>query len=264
MFCIGLCSVNINMKKLIQFTLLSISSAFSLAHAADSSQLQKLEPETITAESTHLTTRIEWTQFPRIQYNSSELSGQNRSAIIRVKANKQGHVTDADIQESTGVKALDQKLIRAVEQAEVKPHQENGNKKSIVGYQTFTLRLKDATDQTQSNAVCKYSFNSEVWHRQSKDKSTAFKYSQQPSLSLDQTLLKFKDRTVKFKFKVNKQGEVTQVKLKKLSGVNAIDQAVYNALSNSKVELKRTASTLWMYKKHTLKDEIQFTMDDCH
>lgn len=43
---------------------------------------------------------------------------------------------------------------------------------------------------------------------------------------------------MKFKFKVNKQGEVTQVKLKKLSGVNAIDQAVYNALSNSKVELK--------------------------
>ena len=69
---------------------------------------------------------------------------------------------------------------------------------------------------------------------------------------------------MKFKFKVDKQGEVTQVKLKKLSGVNAIDQAVYNALSNSKVELKRTASTLWMYKKHTLKDEIQFKMDDCH
>ena len=252
------------MKKLVQLTFLSMGLAFSFAHASDSKKLQKLESETITAESTHLTTRIEWTQFPRIQYNSSELSGQNRSAIVRVKANKHGQVTDADIQESTGVKALDQKLIRAVEQAKVKPHQENGNKKSIVGYQTFTLRLKDASDQTQNNVVCKYSFDSDVWRRQQKDKSTAFKYTQQPNLSLDQNLLKFKDRTVKFKFKVNKQGEVTQVKLKKLSGVNAIDQAVASAISNSKVELKRTASTLWMYKKHTLKDEIHFAMDNCH
>ena len=252
------------MKKLIQLTLLFTSCALSSAHAANSQQLQKLEPETITAESTHLTTRIEWTQFPRIQYNSAELSEQDRSAIIRIKANKQGHVINADIQESTGIKALDQKIIRAVEQAKVKPHQENGNKKAIVGYQTFTLRLKDASDQTQNNAVCKYSFDSEVWHRQSKDKSTVFKYAQQPTLSLDQNLLKFKDRTVKFKFKVNKQGEVTQVKLKKLSGVNAIDQAVANAVSNSQVELKRTASTLWMYKKHTLKDEIHFAMDNCH
>lgn len=252
------------MKKLVQLTFLSMGLTFSFAHASDSQKLQKLEPETLTAESAHLTTRIEWTKFPRVQYNSTELSGQDRSAIVRVKANKQGRVTHADIQESTGLKALDQKLILAVEQAEVKPHQENGNKKSVVGYQTFTLRLKDASDQTQNNIVCKYSFDSDVWRRQSKDKSTAFKYMQQPTLSLDQNLLKFKDRTVKFKFKVNKQGEVTQVKLKKLSGVNAIDQAVSNAISNSKVELKRTVSTLWIYKKHTFKDEIHFAMDDCH
>ena len=52
--------------------------AFSFAHASDSQKLQKLEPETLTAESAHLTTRIEWTKFPRVQYNSTELSGQDR------------------------------------------------------------------------------------------------------------------------------------------------------------------------------------------
>ena len=251
------------MKKLVQLTFLSLGLSTSLTHAAQSHKLQKLEPETVTAETAHLTTRIEWTKFPRIQYNGTELSNQDRSAIIRIKANKNGQITDADVQESTGIKALDQKIIRAVEDAEVRPHHENGNKQAIVGYQTFTLRLKEASDQVQNQPTCHYSFLSETWRKQQKDKSTAFRYAQQPELNINQNLLKFKDRTVKFKFKVDKQGHVTQVKLKKLSGVNAIDQAIVNAVSNSKVELKRTASTLWIYKKHTLKDEIHFVMNEC-
>lgn len=78
MLCICRCYVNINMKKLVQLTFLSMGLAFSFAHASDSQKLQKLEPETLTAESAHLTTRIEWTKFPRVQYNSTELSGQDR------------------------------------------------------------------------------------------------------------------------------------------------------------------------------------------
>ncbi|KAF1022824.1 MAG: hypothetical protein GAK29_03081 [Acinetobacter bereziniae] len=67
----------------------------------------------------HLTTQIQWVKFPQVQYQTAELKTQDRSAIIRVSANSSGQVTDAEVQESTGITSLDQKLIDAVEAAKV-------------------------------------------------------------------------------------------------------------------------------------------------
>ena len=172
-------------------------------------------------------------------------------------------MVEADVQESTGLRALDQKLIDAVEDAKVKPVQKNGKAVPIVGYQTFTLSLNNAEDRISSKKQCTYSFNSQNWIKQEKDKSVAFHYLQQPSLALDQSLLKNKDRVVKFKFKLNKQGEIAQVKLTKLSGVNAIDQQVIEAVEHAQVSVKRSYRTLWIYKKSSFSDQIQFKQNDC-
>lgn len=251
------------MKKLIPLTLLSFSFCINFAHATESKKLKKLESEIINAEAPHLTTRIPWIKFPHVEYSSAELSGKDRSAVIKIHANKHGKITKTNIQESTGLNTLDKKLIYAIEQAQVHPPQKNGEKQALIGYQTFTLRLNDAVDQVQTQPSCQYTFQSEVFRAQRKGKSTPFLYLRQPVLKLDENLLKFKDRTVKFKFKINKYGQVTEVKLKKLSGVNAIDQAVITALSYSKVRSKPNASTLWLYKKNTLNDEINFVIGDC-
>ena len=76
-------------------------------------------------------------------------------------------------------------------------------------------------------------------------------------------LLNDQDRVVKFKFKVDQQGDVTQVKLKKRSGVNAIDQQVIEAVQHSQVAVKRSYKTLWIYKKSTFKDELHFQVNAC-
>ncbi|ELW82844.1 TonB family protein [Acinetobacter bereziniae] len=215
----------------------------------------------------HLTTRIQWVKFPQVQYQTAELKTQDRSAIIRVSANSLGQVTDAEVQESTGITALDQKLIDAVEAAKVKPYSKNGKAIPIVGYQTFTLNMDNAQDNTQAHAQlseCTFAFNSKHWIKQTQDKSVAFHYTQQPQLSLDSALLKNKDRTVKFKFKVDQQGNVKRVKLTQLSGVNAIDQQVIQAVEQTQIQVKRSYRTLWTFKPRSFNDEIQFKINDCN
>ena len=72
--------------------------------------------------------------------------------------------------------------------------------------------------------------------------------------------LKGKDRLVRFNFKVNKQGEATQVKINKGSGIYALDAQVMQALSNTQVDVPKK---LWFFKKSRLKDEIHFKLDKC-
>ncbi|WP_445116443.1 TonB family protein [Acinetobacter sp. WZC-1] len=252
----------LNMNRLSYLTLL-MCLPLTTIHAAEPSRIKRLTTETITAEPAHLTTRIQWIKYPHLQYKIEELAGQDRSAIIRIQADKTGHVVGTTVQESTGVKALDQKLIAAVSQAKIKPHLQNGTAQSVIGYQNFTLKLKDSADQANARQPCVYHFDSANWLRQQQNKSVPFSYRQQPQLQIHETALKNSTRVVKVKFRVNKQGEVTHVKLKKRSGVNAIDQQVIEALSHSQVQVNRTAATLWLYKKSTLSDEIQFKAGSC-
>ncbi|OTG67306.1 TonB family protein [Acinetobacter silvestris] len=214
-------------------------------------------------ETPHLTTRIQWIKFPQLQYQSADLANQDRSAIVRVYADKTGNVIKSDIQESTGLKALDQKLVSAVRNAKVKPHIKDGAALDIIGFQTFTLKVDDSEDKRSNKNNCTYTFASKNWLKQENNKSVPFKYTQQPSLQLDESLLKGQDRLIKFKFKVNKHGEVSRVKLKKRSGINALDQHVIDAISNVKIITNRSYKTLWIYKKSTLNDEIQFKLDEC-
>lgn len=256
------CMIANSMNKVLVLSCLLYLPIYS--HSAE--RLPTIEVQGSTAESSdsqYLTTRIQWIKFPQVSYQTADLKNENRSAIIRVQTDKTGKVVDADVQESTGLRTLDQTLIHAVEQAKVKPVQKNGKAVPIIGYQTFTLSLNNAEDRVSQTKQCTYQFNSKNWIKQEKDKSVAFSYLKQPSLALDPSLLKNKDRVVKFKFKLNKQGEISQVKLTKRSGVNALDQQVIEAVEHAQVSVKRSYRTLWIYKKSSFSDQIQFKKDDC-
>ena len=134
---------------------------------------------------------------------------------------------------------------------------ENGEAKAIIGYQAFNLRVKGNTPE------CDFNFDSKVWNAQSADKKTPFQYVSQPKLDLTSHELKQHDRKVKFNFKVDKHGQVKKVKIKQGSGIYVLDQKVVEALRNSQISVKRTASTLWIYKKSNFKDEIQFKVNGC-
>ncbi len=226
----------------------------------DNKATQQLAVQTITAEPAHLTTRIDWIKFPRLKYDDADLNGRERAAIVRIKANEKGKVIDASVQESTGIKKLDQILIHAILSAQTKPFVKDDNHLSVIGYQSFSLKLNN---NDAENQACSITGTSKNWQRQQQQKSVGFEYLAQPNIKIEKDVLKNQNRVVKFKFKVDKQGDIQKVELKKRSGINAIDQQVIEAIQNRKVQTRRTASTLWIYKKSKLNDEISFNTNNC-
>ena len=228
-----------------------------LSHAAQPPL--ELSIQKSSAQSAHLTTRIQWVDFPKPQYKNSDLNQQNRAAIIRIYADETGDVTKASVQESTGLKALDEKLVNAVLQAKIKPFVEDGTASAIIGYQVFNLNL--TPDDAEA---CNYTFDSKNWLAQQQQQKVPFQYQAQPTLALYSTQLNGHDRQVKFNFKTDKHGNIKKPKITKGSGIYELDQQVLQAVANSKVSVKRTASTLWLYKKSKFKDAIEFDFESCH
>ena len=237
--------------------LLALSTLpFHLSHAAQPPL--ELTIQKSSAQSAHLTTRIQWVDFPKPQYKNSDLNQQNRAAIIRVYADETGDVTKATVQETTGIKALDEKLVNAVLQAKVKPFIEDDTALAVIGYQVFNLNL--TPDDAEA---CNYSFDSKNWRAQQQQQKVPFQYQVQPKLALDSTQLNGHDRQIKFSFKADKHGNIKKPKIIKGSGIYALDQQVLQAVANSKVSVKRTASRLWLYKKSKFKDAIEFDLNAC-
>ena len=237
--------------------LLALSTLpFHLSHAAQPPL--ELTIQKSSAQSAHLTTRIQWLDFPKPQYKNSDLNQQNRAAIIRVYADETGDVTKATVQETTGIKALDEKLVNAVLQAKVKPFMEDDTALAVIGYQVFNLNL--TPDDAEA---CNYSFDSKNWRAQQQQQKVPFQYQVQPKLALDSTQLNGHDRQIKFSFKADKHGNIKKPKIIKGSGIYALDQQVLQAVANSKVSVKRTASRLWLYKKSKFKDAIEFDLNAC-
>ena len=237
--------------------LLALSTLpFHLSHAAQPPL--ELTIQKSSAQSAHLTTRIQWVDFPKPQYKNSDLNQKNRAAIIRVYADETGDVTKATVQETTGLKALDEKLVNAVLQAKVKPFMEDDTALAVIGYQVFNLNL--TPDDAEA---CNYSFDSKNWRAQQQQQKVPFQYQAQPKLALDSTQLNDHDRQIKFSFKADKHGNIKKPKITKGSGIYALDQQVLQAVANSRVSVKRTASTLWLYKKSKFKDAIEFDLNAC-
>ncbi len=247
------------MKPTLPLLLLS-GIAVSTLHAAEPTITKKLNIQKSTALPAHLTTRIQWNKFPQPQYKNEDLKEQNRAAIVRIITDEEGQISKATVQESTGLAQLDQLLLNAVMQAQVKPYLQDGVALPVIGYQTFSLNLINE-EMPVTPTVCQYTFTSKNWLAQKKEKSVPFSYRSQPkTLQLQAALLEQKPRLVKFSFKVNKQGEVQKVKLKKGSGNQKIDQQLIQAISQSKVDVPRK---FWIYKPSNLQDQIMLDPRHC-
>lgn len=244
------------MKQLLCFSLI-LSFPFVHSYSAEKANTSQLAVQKSTALPAHLTTRIQWTTFPQPQYNNNDLKGQNRAAILRIYADETGKITQASVQESTGLKNLDEILIQAVRKAHVQPYKVEDTTLPIIGYQTFSLNLE------QEQAECNYGFNSRNWQAQQQQQKVKFSYTNQPQLELSRDDLNEHDRHIKFSFKADKHGDVKKVKINQGSGLYALDQNIIQAVSNSQVTVKRSASTLWLYKKSSFKDEIHFKLNQC-
>ena len=246
------------MKTSLYITLLLGLSATHLY--AKPTQLQPtpkatLEVQKSAALPAHLTTRLTWRKFPQPKYQNEDLNQQNRAAIVRIYADETGKISQATIQESTGLKKLDDALLQAVRTAEIQPTYVEDTAVPTIGFQSFNLRLQDNQHEN-----CQFDFQSKQWLAQQQQQKVQFKYRHQPQLNLSAEDLKNHSRKLKFQFKVNKHGEVKRVKLTQGSGQSALDQQVLAAVKAAQVDVPRQ---FWLYKKSKLKDEIYFDLNTC-
>lgn len=246
------------MKKSLYITLLLGLSATHLY--AKPTQLQPtpkatLEVQKSAALPAHLTTRLTWRKFPQPKYQNEDLNQQNRAAIVRIYADETGKISQATIQESTGLKNLDNALLQAVRISEIQPTYLEDIAVPTIGFQSFNLRFKD-----NQHEDCQFDFQSKQWLAQQQQQKVQFKYRHQPQLNLSAEDLKNHSRKLKFQFKVNKHGEVKRVKLTQGSGQSALDQQVLAAVKAAQVDVPRQ---FWLYKKSKLKDEIYFDINTC-
>lgn len=84
---------------------------------------------------------VQWSRTPRPSYSNKDLQGESRRVVVLIEANEQGNITNARITRSSGLAALDEKILRAVRNAKFKPYKENGVAYPIRAEQPFELTL---------------------------------------------------------------------------------------------------------------------------
>ncbi|ENV68825.1 energy transducer TonB [Acinetobacter towneri] len=84
---------------------------------------------------------VQWSRSPKPTYSNRDLQGETRTVVVLIEANENGAITHAQITRSSGLPALDQKILRAVRSAKFKPYKENGVAYPIRAEQPFELIL---------------------------------------------------------------------------------------------------------------------------
>lgn len=84
---------------------------------------------------------VQWSRSPRPQYSNKDLQGEARHVVVEITADENGKVTQAHIVQSSGLPALDEKILRSVRSARFKPYKENGVAYPIKAQQPFDLTL---------------------------------------------------------------------------------------------------------------------------
>ncbi|WOE31231.1 MULTISPECIES: TonB family protein [unclassified Acinetobacter] len=84
---------------------------------------------------------VQWSRSPKPSYSNRDLQGETRIVVILIEADEKGAIQSARVTRSSGLPALDEKILRAVRNAKFKPYKENGVAYPIKAEQPFELTL---------------------------------------------------------------------------------------------------------------------------
>lgn len=82
---------------------------------------------------------VQWSLSPKPSYDQNDLRGSPRSIVVLIEADEKGKIINVTVVKSSGIPALDQKILRAVRGAKFKPYMENGVAYPIKAQQPFDL-----------------------------------------------------------------------------------------------------------------------------
>ncbi|NHB56540.1 energy transducer TonB [Acinetobacter shaoyimingii] len=109
--------------------------------AAEQAERDRLAREQASKPRSLSAGQISWARSPRPSYTNSDLKGSDRSIVVSIEADTNGSITNVRVVRSTGIDALDQKIVRAVRGAKFRPYKENGVAYPFKAEQPFELKL---------------------------------------------------------------------------------------------------------------------------
>ena len=138
----------IKMKKvfIIASLLLSNQNVFAgtTTHSTLANQQEVARPHPVQTSSNQkslstikIGSGTSWLRQPRVSIQEFELQDQSRKMVVKISADTSGQITHAIIEHSSGLAELDQKVLRAVRSAKLKPYIENGIAYPFVASQPF-------------------------------------------------------------------------------------------------------------------------------
>jgi protein TonB len=86
-------------------------------------------------------TGLQWQRQPQISIDASELRGAARSVLLLIEANEKGEISAVSVLQSSGIAFVDNKVMRAVRSAKLKPYLENGQAYAVKAKQFFSINL---------------------------------------------------------------------------------------------------------------------------
>ncbi|SPL69554.1 energy transducer TonB family protein [Acinetobacter stercoris] len=94
--------------------------------AARDAAAQRAKPRTLSAGE------ISWKRKPQLNFSNKDLGGSNKSVSVNIEADASGKITDVKILKSTGMPALDEKVLRAVRNAKFKASNDGSAMRAIL------------------------------------------------------------------------------------------------------------------------------------
>ncbi|TCM66740.1 TonB family protein [Acinetobacter calcoaceticus] len=249
-------------KTFIIFSCFSLSSLCIAAHP-NQEQTRIINQDDVQLKSS---SNVSWRTPPRLRIEAIDLEGQIRKIVAEIYADTTGKITAVHITQSSGIERLDNKVIRTIRSAKFNPYYENGVAIPFKVHQPFELTApadllsRYRPRSPAAKIECSYQFDSDTWKKQQDNQTTAFKYTQRPSLIIMKSELQDQSREIEFSFKLSRKNIKSDVKILQSSGLASIDQKVNLAVTHAEVTAPRK---FWQLFKIQHTDRIYFDINNC-
>lgn len=177
------------MKSLFIIFCLLVSS---FCFGADSQA--QVEPRTVDENMI-----VNWVKRPKFRINNDELKGYDRYLLVRIETDVNGFVKVAEINKSSGLQELDNKVIEAFKNAKL-----------------FAKYPGDKIENFPTRSIQPVELSV----------SRVPKYAEYPEFNFKNTDLKGSNRTITLSVEANEKGKLTKVKVAKSTGIPALDEYV--------------------------------------
>ncbi|WP_298142131.1 hypothetical protein [uncultured Acinetobacter sp.] len=226
---------------------------------ADTATIDQAKPQ---FKLMHDYPQLEWLRAPKVRLKDGDLEGQPRKISVKIEADSSGAIKTVNIDQSSGLQALDAMIIEATQHARFKPYSQ-----PIYVIQKFEMMANDYQSTTKSKPtapkiVSTCQFEVVGFTKQQQGQDLGFKYlSQPPKLEAQLYNVGSEDRSIEFDFSLNRHNKITSTRITKGSGYFNLDHRLVTQFAQVQLSAPRNFYQLQSFK---FSEKLKLNVDQCN